>query len=163
MANINELEQQVGETRKRLAEMEAELQNAKGGEEPAMEDQEQDDAGEEEVPDAPAEQSFAEKVEERMSPAEEVMEKEAAPQVDKVMVGIKISEDTPEQQPSEEADMDKLYSIVYDENFDGSDVQAEGRMRMMQEAMEDPSVKQMAIDDPEKFALFMYGRNSAIS
>jgi hypothetical protein len=163
MANINELEQQVGETRKRLAEMEAELQNAKSGEESPMEDQEQDGAGEEEVSDAPEEQSFADRVEERMSPAEEVMEKEAAPQVDKVMVGIKISEDTPEQEPSEEADMDRLYSIVYDEPFDGSDAQAEGRMRMMQDAMEDPSVKQMAIDDPEKFALFMYGRNSAIS
>lgn len=98
-----------------------------------------------------------------MSPAKEVMEKEVTPQVDKVMVGIKISEDTPEQEPSEEVDMEKLYSVVYDENFDGSDAQAEGRMRMMQEAMEDPSVKQMAIDDPEKFALFMYGRNSAIS
>jgi len=160
MANIDELEQQVGETRKRLADMEAELQSAKGGEEPTME--EQDGAGEE-VSDAPEEQSFTDRVEERMSPAKEVMEKEATPQVDKVMVGIKISEDTPEQEPSEEADMEKLYSVVYDENFDGSDVQAEGRMRMMQDAMEDPSVKQMAIDDPEKFALFMYGRNSTIS
>tara|TARA_R100000654_G_scaffold59939_1_gene86678 strand:- start:2787 stop:3275 length:489 start_codon:yes stop_codon:yes gene_type:complete len=162
MANINELEQQVGEARKRLADMEAELRIAKSGEELLMEDQEQDDVVEE-VSDAPEEQSFADRVEERMSPAKEVMDKEATPQVDKVMIGIKLSEKPQQTEASEEADMNRLYSIVYDENFDGSDVQAEGRMRMMQEAMEDPSVKQMAIEDPEKFALFMYGRNSAIS
>ena len=162
MANIDELEQQVDEAKKRLAEMEAELQNAKGGAEPPMEDQEQDVAGEEEVPVPPEEQSFADRVEERMSPAEEVMEKEAAPQVDKVMVGIKMSEPPPVQETAEAPDMDKLYSVVYDETFDVSDVQSEGRMRMMQEAMEDPSVRQMAMADPEKFALFMYGRTSAI-
>ena len=149
MANIDDLEQQVDETKKRLAEMEVELQSAKGGDEPPMEEQ---GGGEEEVPAAPQEQSFTDRVDERMSPAEEVMEVEATPQVDAVM-----------QEASEEADMEKLYSVVYDENFDSSDSQAEGRMRMMQEAMEDPSVKQMAMDDPEKFALFMYGRNSAIS
>lgn len=164
MANIDELEQQVDETKKRLAEMEAELQNAKGGEEPLMEDQERDASGEEEVPDAPEEQSFADRVEERMSPAEEVMEEEAAPKVDKVMVGIKLADTKSDQQESSKApDMDKLYSIVYDETFDASDVKSEGQMRLMQDAMEDPSVRQMAMEDPEKFALFMYGRRSAIS
>lgn len=161
MANINELAQKVDETRKLLADMEAELQTAKDAGEPVMEDPEQEDV-EEEEPSAPQKQSFADKVEERMSPAEKVMEGEPTPQVDKVMVGIKLSEAPPEQ-PSEEADMDKLYSVVYDEPYDGSDVQAEGRMRMMKEAMEDPNVKEMAIKDPEKFALFMYGRTSAIS
>jgi len=151
MANIDELVQQVDETKKRLAEMEVELQNAQGGDEPPVEDQEQDGEGEE-VPDASQEQSFADRVEERLSPAEEVMAEESSPQVDEVV-----------EESSEEADMEKLYSVVYDENFDSSDVQAEGRMRLMQEAMEDPRVEQMAREDPEKFALFMYGRTSAIA
>tara|TARA_R100001015_G_C4581346_1_gene137821 strand:- start:149 stop:655 length:507 start_codon:yes stop_codon:yes gene_type:complete len=165
MANIDELEQQVAEAKKRLSEMEAELQNAKGGEESPMEDQEQDVTGEEEVPDAPEEQSFADRVEERMSPAEEVMEEEATPQVDKVMVGIKLSE--PEGEPSEMSmdptspDMTSLYEVVYDEPYDNSDPQSQGRMRMIEQAMaKDARIKAMAKEDPEKFALFMYGMTS---
>ena len=161
MANIDELEQQVDEAKKRLAEMEAELQNAKGGEEPPMEDQEQDGAGEEEVPSAPEEQSFTDRVEERMSPAEEVAKEEATPQVDKVMIGIKMEDKAPEKEEGA-VDMDMLYKIVYDESYDASDARAEGKMRMMAEAMEDPRIKAMAQEDPEKFALFMYGKTSAI-
>lgn len=166
MANIDELEQQVDEAKKRLAEMESELQNAQGGEESLMEDQEQDVSGEEEVSDAPEEQSFADRVEDRMSPAEEVMDKEAAPKVDKVMVGIKLSESEGEESEMGSdptaPDMGALYEVVYDEPYDQSDNQSEGRMRMMQEAIQkDPRVKAMAKEDPEKFALFMYGMTSA--
>lgn len=158
MANIDELEAQVDETKKRLEEMETELQNAKGvAEEPAP-DPEADAGGQEEVSDAPEEPSFSDRVEERMSPAEEVMEQEATPQVDAAMEDT----DSAEQAPTEGPDMDKLYSIVYDEPYDASNAMAEGKMRMMQEAMEDPRVKAMAVSDPEKFALFMYGRTSAI-
>ena len=143
--------------------MEEQLQLAKeqGDSEELMADQEDDAGGQEEVPDAPVEQSFAERVDDRMSPAQEVMEKEATPQVDKVMIGIKMSDEPSEDAPR--VDMDKLYSIVYDEPYDASDAKAEGRMRVMQQAMEDPRVMAMAESDPEKFALFMYGRNSAIA
>ena len=160
MANIDELEAQVDETRKRLEEMEMELQNAKGVEDEPAPDPEEDAGGQEEVPDAPEDPSFADRVEERMSPAEEVAKEEATPQVDKVMIGIKMEDKAPEEGPS--VDMDMLYKIVYDEAYDPSDARAEGKMRMMADAMEDPRIKAMAQEDPEKFALFMYGRTSAI-
>jgi hypothetical protein len=162
MANIDELEAQVDEAKKRLAEMETQLQNAKGGgdEEIPMEDQSEDAAGQEEVPVEESEPTFADRVEERMSPAEEVKEQDSTPQVDKVMIGIKMEDKAPEEGPS--VNMDMLYQIVYDEPYDASDASAEGKMRMMVDAMEDPRVKAMAKEDPEKFALYMYGRTSAI-
>ena len=152
MANIDELEAQVDEAKKRLAEMEGELQSAKDGEETVMEDQEQDASGEEEVPDAPEEQSFADRVDERMSPAEEVREEEVTPQMDQAMA---------DEAPS--LNFDTLYSLVYDEVYDASDPKAEGRMRMMKEAVNDPQVREMAENEPEKFALFMYGKTSSVA
>lgn len=155
MANIDELEAQVDEAKKRLAEMEGELQSAKDGEETVMSDQEQDASGEEEVPDAPEEQSFADRVEERMSPAEEVREEEVTPQMDQAM------ESETDEAPS--LNFDTLYSLVYDEAYDASDPKAEGRMRMMKEAVNDPQVRDMAENEPEKFALFMYGKTSSVA
>ena len=152
MANIDELEAQVDEAKKRLAEMEGELQSARDSEETVMSDQEQDAPREEEVPDAPEEQSFADRVEERMSPAEEVREEEVTPQMDRAMA------DESDEAPS--INFEKLYSLVYDEVYDASDATAEGRMRMMKEAVNDPQVREMAENEPEKFALFMYGKTS---
>jgi len=158
MAKIDELESQVEEAKKRLAEMEDELQSAKDGEETVMADQEQDAPREEEVPDAPQEQSFADRVDERMSPAEEVMEEDVTPQMDEAMA----SESDPAEEPKS-LDFDTLYSLVYDEAYDASDPKAEGRMRMMKEAVNDPEVREMAENEPEKFALFMYGKTSSVA
>lgn len=100
--------------------------------------------------------SFMDRVSQRMSPAEEVMEQDTTAQMNE-----EIENEEPE---SEEMDMPELYQVVYGEPYDAADPQSEGKMRMMQEAIQgDPRVAAMAKGEPEKFALFMYGRTSAIS
>ena len=85
------------------------------------------------------------------------MEQDTTAKMDK-----EVEDEKPEVEES--VDMPQLYQVVYGEEFNPADPQSEGKMRMMQEAMEaDPRVAQMAQTEPEKFALFMYGRTSAIA
>jgi hypothetical protein len=88
------------------------------------------------------------------SPAEEVEESEASPAVDSVMVGIKLSGG------EDESGLSDLYSQVYDKVYDPNSAIDAEKMDAIKQAMEDPRVAQMAQEEPEKFALYMYGRGS---
>lgn len=99
--------------------------------------------------------SFSDRIEDRMSPAEEVSSEETTPELEEAM-GDSMEE-------SNGPDMNELYEIVYDESYDQSSESSESKMRLMKKAIEsDPKVMKMAVSDPTKFALFMYGRNSTI-
>lgn len=155
MANIDEIEAQIEQTKETLKSLEAQLASEKGG---------GSDAGGEDTPPtseqaaevmAPEEESFEDSVEGRMSPAEEVEEAEASPEVDSVMVGIKLSDG------ENESDMTDLYSIVYDKSYDpDSAIDAEKMDNMKRAIEQDPRVAKMAKEEPEKFALYMYGKGS---
>ena len=176
MANVSEIEAQIEQTKLALKSLEAQLADEKGGRKETTKGPQRDEAGETE--DAPSseeasemmdegageEQSFADRVDERMaapekSPAEEVSEEDPAPMVDKVMVGIKVSK--PDEGP--EMDMDSLFQTVYDTPYDPESPMDADKMSQMKAALEDPRVKKMAMEEPEKFALFMYGKRSAQS
>tara|TARA_R110001606_G_C14855182_1_gene587735 strand:- start:45 stop:461 length:417 start_codon:yes stop_codon:yes gene_type:complete len=99
--------------------------------------------------------SFSDSVEGRMSPAEEVSSEETTPQLEEAMGDS--------EEESGGPDMKELYEIVYDESYDQSSESSESKMRLMKEAIKsDPRVMGMAVSDPTKFALYMYGRNSTI-
>jgi hypothetical protein len=99
--------------------------------------------------------SFSDSVEGRMSPAEEVSSEETTPQLEEAMENS--------EEESGGPDMKQLYEIVYDESYDQSSESSESKMRLMKEAIKsDPKVMEMAVSDPTKFALYMYGRNSTI-
>ena len=99
--------------------------------------------------------SFSDSVEGRMSPAEEVSSEETTPQLEEAMGDSEEASGGP--------DMKQLYEIVYDESYDQSSESSESKMRLMKEAIKsDPRAMEMAVSDPTKFALYMYGRNSTI-
>jgi hypothetical protein len=99
--------------------------------------------------------SFSDSVEGRMSPAEEVSSEETTPQLEEAMGDS--------EEESGGPNMEELYEIVYDESYDQSSESSESKMRLMKEAIKsDPRVMDMAVSDPEKFALYMYGRNSTV-
>lgn len=156
MANIDEIEAQIEQTKEALKSLEAQLAAEKGGGESNQGEQDAPPTSEQaaEVM-APEEESFEASVEERMSPAEEVEEAEASPEVDSVMVGIKLSGG------DNESDMTDLYSIVYDKSYDpNSAIDAEKMDNMKRAIEQDPRVAKMAKEEPEKFALYMYGKGS---
>jgi hypothetical protein len=181
MSKISELQTQIDQTKLDLKSLQSQhaAETARSGSEQVEEDKAEDVGGEEEAPSEAStvtmsggegeegEASFSDSVEQRMSepegeqtPAEEVAESEVAPQVKEVMDDTDVSE---EGEPSEEAevDLDNLYEQVYDEKYDAGSSLSETKMREMKEAIEkDPRVKKMALEEPEKFALYMYGRTS---
>jgi hypothetical protein len=156
MANIDEIEAQIEQTKEALKSLEAQLAAEKGGGESNEGEQDAPPTSEQaaEVM-ASEEESFEDSVEGRMSPAEEVEEAEASPEVDSVMVGIKLSGG------DNESDMTDLYSIVYDKQYDpDSAIDAEKMDNMKRAIEQDPRVAKMAQEEPEKFALYMYGKRS---
>jgi hypothetical protein len=156
MANIDEIEAQIEQTKEALKSLEAQLASEKGGGESNEGEQDAPPTSEQaaEVM-ASEEESFEDSVEGRMSPAEEVEEAEASPEVDSVMVGIKLSGG------DNESDMTDLYSIVYDKQYDpDSAIDAEKMDNMKRAIEQDPRVAKMAQEEPEKFALYMYGKRS---
>lgn len=158
MANIDEIEAQIEQTKEALKSLEAQLAAEKGGGESNQGEQDAPPTSEQaaEVMSSEKEQgSFEDSVEERMSPAEEVEEAEASPEVDSVMVGIKLSDG------DNESDMTDLYSVVYDKSYDpNSAIDAEKMDNMKRAIEQDPRVAKMAKEEPEKFALYMYGKGS---
>lgn len=105
---------------------------------------------------AEQEQTFLDMVDERMSPAQEVQKQESAPMMKEEMA--KQEMDSEETEDSD-FDLPNLYEIVFSEDYDPEDPDSESKMQMMRQAMAaDPRVMQMAKEEPEKFALFMYGR-----
>ena len=155
MANIDEIEAQIEQTKETLKSLESQLASEKG---------EGSDAGGEDAPPTSEqaaeimtseEESFEDSVEGRMSPAEEVEQSEASPEVDSIMVGIKLSDG------EGESDMADLYSVVYDKQYDpDSAIDAEKMDNMKRAIEQDPRVAKMAQEEPEKFALYMYGKGS---
>tara|TARA_R100000231_G_scaffold3019_1_gene5540 strand:- start:2292 stop:2795 length:504 start_codon:yes stop_codon:yes gene_type:complete len=166
MANVDEIEAQIEQTKMALKSLEAQLADEKSRGTDSAPNKTADDKGETGNPPSAEEaqkmmseeESFTDSIESRMaeekSPAEEVSEAEAAPSVDAVMVGIKMSDG------EKERDMSELYNQVYDKAYDPNSAIDAEKMQMMKEAMEDPRVAKMAQEEPEKFALFMLGRRS---
>jgi hypothetical protein len=160
MANTDELKAQIEEAESLLKDLESQLDAAQSDDFPAdAPDTGQDVGGQEAAVDAAGEAggeaSFNDQVEARMSPAEEVAAEETTPLVDAVVEG----EAAPEE--ASMPDMDSLYEIVYSEAYDANSAKSAQRMRDMEEAMKnDPRILKMAKEEPEKFALFMYGRAS---
>ena len=171
MAKLSELESQIAKAQMALESLQAEYEAAQQSEGGGLEEDPTADVGgqAEATPSsedaaeimAGGDQSFSEAVEDRMAtPAEEVANSDPAPMVKQVMVGIDVSE-APEP---EQIDMDSLYQMVYDETYDDNSSMSVSKMREMEEAIsKDPRVKQMAIEEPEKFALYMYGRTSVVA
>ena len=92
---------------------------------------------------------------EESAPEEEESE---APMLEEAMK--EPAEDAPD---SPDLDMESLYQIVYDETFDPSSGKSEAKLMAIKEALDkDPSMVEMAVKEPEKFALYMYGRNSTV-
>lgn len=132
MMEKEQLEAKIAETQSILDSLKAELGSS---EEPAPEE----------------DPSFSDMVESRMSPEEEESE---APMLEEAM-----EESTEEP----DLDMESLYQIVYDETFDPSSGKSEAKLMAIKEALDkDPSMVEMAVKEPEKFALYMYGRNSTV-
>jgi hypothetical protein len=132
MMEKEQLEEKIAETQSILDSLKAELGSS---EEPAPEE----------------DPSFSDMVESRMSPEEEESE---APMLEEAM-----EESTEEP----DLDMESLYQIVYDETFDPSSGKSEAKLMAIKEALDkDPSMVEMAVKEPEKFALYMYGRNSTV-
>ncbi len=165
MANIDEIEAQIEQTKMALKSLEAQLADEKSRGTDAAPDKTADDKGETDDPPSSEEaqkmmseeESFEDSIESRMaedkSPAEEVSESEPAPAVDAVMVGVKLSD-------GGEGAMTELYNQVYDKAYDPDSAIDAEKMQKMKDAMEDPRVAKMAQEEPEKFALFMLGRGS---
>jgi hypothetical protein len=152
MSKISELQTQIDQTKLDLKSLQSQhaAETARSGSEQVEEDKAEDVGVEQRMSEPEGEQT----------PAEEVAESEVAPQVKEVMDDTDVSE---EGEPSEEAevDLDNLYEQVYDEKYDAGSSLSETKMREMKEAIEkDPRVKKMALEEPEKFALYMYGRTS---
>jgi hypothetical protein len=110
------------------------------------------------------EASFMDMLDKRMSdeasgPAEQPMQEQSpTPVMDEAMAEV----EEPEQE--EGVSMPELYELVFGEDYDPADPLSEGKMEQMSQAMEqDPRVKEMALNEPEKFALFMYGRSSRMA
>ena len=136
MMEKEQLEAKIAETQSILDSLKAELGSS---EEPAPEE----------------DPSFSDMVESRMSPEEEGSE---APMLEEAMG--ESAEDAPD---SPDLDMESLYQIVYDETFDPSSGKSESKLMAIKEALDkDPSMVEMAVKEPEKFALYMYGRNSTV-
>jgi len=165
MANIDEIEAQIEQTKMALKSLEAQLADEKSRGTDAAPDKTADDKGETDDPPSSEEaqkmmseeESFEDSIESRMaedkSPAEEVSESDPAPAVDAVMVGVKLSD-------GGEGAMTELYNQVYDKAYDPDSAIDAEKMQKMKDAMEDPRVAKMAQEEPEKFALFMLGRGS---
>jgi hypothetical protein len=137
MIEQEQIEEKIKETKGMLQSLENELGQMREGE----------------SVEAPL--SFSDRVEDRMSPAEEVSSEETTPQLEEAMGNS--------EERSGGPDMQELYEIVYDESYDQSSESSESKMRLMEEAIKsDPRVMEMAVSDPTKFALYMYGRNSTI-
>jgi len=145
MADKDNLMAEISETEKKLKDLKAQMKS---------EDSEQM----RESPDE--EKSFANMVEERMSPAEEVADTPAAPMVEGVMVGLKMADSSDQQ---DQINMNDLYSTVYDSAYDSNNPKDQEQMQSIKDALQDPRVMAMARKDPDKFALFMYGRASAMT
>lgn len=107
------------------------------------------------------EKSFMDMVDERMmNPPADAVEKEETSEMESPEKEIMEEE----QEETPELDMVSLFQTVYSEEYNPEDPKSAGKMRLMKESMEkDERVMQMAKESPEKFALFMYGRTSAIS
>jgi len=166
MANVDEIEAQIEQTKMALKSLEAQLADEKSRGTDAAPDKTADDKGQTDDPPSAEEaqkmmseeESFTDSIENRMSeeeksPAEEVSESEPAPAVDAVMVGVKLSD-------GGEGAMTELYNQVYDKAYDPDSAIDAEKMQNMKDAMEDPRVAKMAQEEPEKFALFMLGRGS---
>ena len=163
MANVDEIEAQIEQTKMALKSLEAQLADEKSRGADAAPDKAADDKGQTDDPPSSEEaqkmmseeESFEDSIESRMaeekSPAEEVSEAEAAHAVKAVMVGIEVSD---------EGKMTELYNQVYDKAYDPDSAIDAEKMQLMKEAMDDPRVAKMAQEEPEKFALFMLGRGS---
>ena len=137
MIEQEQIEEKIEETKGMLQSLESELDKMR------------------EVEPVEAPLSFSDSVEGRMSPAEEVSSEETTPQLEEAMGDSEEASGGP--------DMKQLYEIVYDESYDQSSESSESKMRLMKEAIKsDPKVMEMAVSDPTKFALYMYGRNSTI-
>ena len=110
--------------------------------------------------------SFMDILDERMSqepPQNTNTQQSMTPAMDDAMAQMS-EEETVEEEEPEEVMMPDLYELVYGEVYDPADQMSESKMNQMVEAMEqDPRVKEMALKEPEKFALFMYGRSSRMS
>ena len=137
MIEQEQIEEKIEETKGMLQSLESELDKMR------------------EVEPVEAPLSFSDSVEGRMSPAEEVSSEETTPQLEEAMGDSEEASGGP--------DMKQLYEIVYDESYDQSSESSESKMRLMKEAIKsDPKVMEMAVSDPTKFALYMYGRNSCL-
>ena len=137
MIEQEQIEEKIEETKGMLQSLESELDKMR------------------EVEPVEAPLSFSDSVEGRMSPAEEVSSGETTPQLEEAMGDS--------EEESGGPDMEQLYEIVYDESYDQSSESSESKMRLMKEAIKsDPRAMEMAVSDPTKFALYMYGRNSTI-
>lgn len=136
MMEKEQLEAKIAETQSILDTLKAKLKS------PKTDESEQDP-------------SFSDMVESRMSPEEEESE---APMLEEAM------EESAEVAPdSPDLNMESLYQIVYDETFDPSSGKSEAKLMAIKEALDkDPSMVEMAVKEPEKFALYMYGRNSTV-
>lgn len=160
MANVIEIESEIEQVKETLKSLEAQLA-AEMGEGSSDAEQDEGPPSSEQAAEimASEEESFEGSVEGRMadvdkSPAEEVEESEASPAVDSVMVGIKLSGG------EDESGLSDLYSQVYDKVYDPNSAIDAEKMDAIKQAMEDPRVAKMAQEEPEKFALYMYGRSS---
>ena len=94
-------------------------------------------------------------------PKQPMQDQSPTPVMDEAMAEV----EEPELEEEEEGvSMPELYEMVFGEDYDPADPLSEGKMEQMSQAMEqDPRVKEMAINEPEKFALFMYGRSSRMA
>lgn len=136
MMDKEQLEAKIEETQSILDSLKAELDAPKS-------------------PESEGNPSFSDMVESRMSPEEEESE---APMLKEAME--ESADDAPD---SPDLDMESLYQIVYDETFDPSSGKSEAKLMAIKEALDkDPSMVEMAVKEPEKFALYMYGRNSTV-
>jgi len=105
------------------------------------------------------EQTFLDMVDERMSPAQQVQNQEPAPMMQEEMGEEQMVSEDSEESEDPQVDMPNLYEVVFSEDYDPENLDSEEKMQLMRQAMAaDPRVMQMALEAPEKFALFMYGR-----
>lgn len=177
MANLSELEAKINETKRNLEALQAQYamaQKQEKGEVPIA-DTPTDDKGEDKAPEeAPEKTSFSEKVESRID--------EVAPETADAVQEIKQAEEaqldaTADEMAAEAAeslqagdpqfsadDLQNLFEVVHGSTFDSNSSTDAAKLSAIESAVNgDPRVARMAKDDPEKFALYMYGRKSVIS
>jgi len=120
-------------------------------------------------------QDMAPEAAEPETPAEEVSQAPVAPKATEMAEEIMADEGDKEPTPEEVAvaeeteaekvnvDLESVFNIVMGDTFDPNSSMDREKMQRIKDTIDsDPRLRRMAAEDPDRFALYMYGRKSVL-